>query len=130
MIKVTNENKYKVLKPELFQDGEVLLDKYPLWKNMAMHPHCLCFVKDFGTKDDITYGTSNTTWFGFNPETNELRLHCTSYGGMCGFKFSEEDLKRKDLSLSKNDIDCMEFTIKLIKNLQEQGIIEEEKWKQ
>ena len=89
-----------------------------------MHPHCLCFVKDFGTKDDITYGTSNTTWFGFNPETNELNLHCTSYGGMCGFVFSEEDLKRKDLSLSKNDIDCMEFTIKLIKNLQEQGIVE------
>lgn len=124
MIKVTNENKYKVLKPELFKDGEVLLDKYPLWMNMNMHPHHLCFVKDFGTKDDITYGTSNTTWFGFNPETNELRLHCTSYGGMCGFKFSEEDLKRKDLSLSKNDIDCMEFTIKLIKNLQEKGIIE------
>lgn len=127
MIKVTNENKYKVLKPELFQDGEVLLDKYPLWKNMAMHPHCLCFVKDFGTKDDITYGTSNTTWFGFNPETNELRLHCTSYGGMCGFVFSEEDLKRKDLTLSKNDVNCMEFTIKLIKNLQEQGIVEVEK---
>lgn len=104
MIKVTKENKYKVLKPELFKDGEVLLDKYPLWKNMAMHPHCLCFVKVFGTKDDITYGTSNTTWFGF----------------------SEEDLKRKDLSLSKNDIDCMEFTIKLIKNLQERGIIEVE----
>lgn len=124
MIKVTKENKYKVLNPELFQDGEVLLDKYPLWKNMAMHPHCLCFVKDFGTKDDIVFGTSNTTWFGFNPETNELKLHCTSYGGMCGFVFSEEDLKRKDLSLSKNDIDCMEFTIKLIKNLQEQGIIE------
>lgn len=127
MIKVTKENKYKVLKPELFQDGEVLLDKYPLWNNKSMHPHCLCFVKDFGTKDDITYGTSNTTWFGFNPETNELNLHCTSYGGMCGFVFSEEDLKRKDLSLSKNDIDCMEFTIKLIKNLQEQGIVEEEK---
>lgn len=124
MIKVTKENKYKVLKPELFQDGEVLLDKYPLWNNKSMHPHCLCFVKDFGTKDDITYGTSNTTWFGFNPETNELNLHCTSYGGMCGFVFSEEDLKRKDLSLSKNDIDCMEFTIKLIKNLQEQGIVE------
>lgn len=124
MIKVTKENKYKVLKPELFQDGEVLLDKYPLWNNKSMHPHCLCFVKDFGTKDDITYGTSNTTWFGFNPETNELNLHCTSYGGMCGFVFSEEDLKRKDLSLSKNDIDCMEFTIKLIKDLQEQGIVE------
>lgn len=127
MIKVTRENKYKVLKPELFKDGEVLLDKYPLWKNMNMHPHHLCFVKSFGTKDDIIYGTSNTTWFGFNPITNTLKLHCTSLGGMCGFVFSEEDLKRKDLSLSENDIECMGFTIKLIKNLTEQGIIEEEK---
>lgn len=128
MIKVTKENKYKVLKPELFKDGEVLLDKYPLWENTAVYPYRICFVEDFGDKDDITYGTAKTTWLGFEPETNELKLHCTSFGGMCGFEFSEEDLKRKDLSLSKNDIDCMEFTIKLIKNLQEQGIIEVEEW--
>lgn len=124
MIKVTRENKYKVLKPELFKDGEVLLDKYPLWENKNMFPYRICFVKSFGTKDDIFFGTSNTTWFGFNPEINELKLYCTSFGGMCGFVFSEEDLKRKDLSLSQNDRDCMEFTIRLIKNLQEQGIIE------
>ena len=127
MIKVTNENKYKVLKPELFQDGEVLLDKYPLWENNAMTPTHLCFIKGFGTKEDNRYGTSNTTWFGFNPKTNELKLHCTSYGGMAGFVFDEEDLKRKDLTLSKNDIECMEFTIKMIKELQEQGIVEVEK---
>lgn len=126
MIKVTKENKYKVLKPELFKDGEVLLDKYPLWLNTAIYPYRICFVKDFGDKDDIIYATFNTTWFGFEPETNELRLHCTSLGGLCGFVFSEEDLKRKDLTLSANDRDCMEFTIKLIKNLTEQGIIEEE----
>ena len=124
MIKVAKENKYKVLKPELFKDGEALLDKYPLWLNPNMHPHHLCFVKDFGDKDDIVYGTSNTTWLGFNPEANELKLHCTSYGGMCGFVFSEEDLKKKDLTLSKNDIECMEFTINLIKELKDNGIIE------
>lgn len=124
MIKVTRENKYKVLKPELFKDGEVLLDKYQLWKNKNIFPYRICFVKSFGDKDDIIYGTSNTTWFGFNPETNKLKLHCTSSGGMCGFTFSEEDLKRKDLTLSKNDIECMEFTIQLIKNLKEKGIIE------
>ncbi|MDU1176306.1 MAG: hypothetical protein E6987_01735 [Peptoniphilus harei] len=127
MIKVTKENKYKVLKPELFKEGETLLGKYPLfWTNTAMTPTHICFVKSFGTKDDIVFGTSNTTWLGFNPESNELKLHCTSYGGLAGFVFSEEDLKRKDLSLSKNDIDCMKFTITLIENLQEQGIIEVE----
>lgn len=124
MIKVTKENKYKVLKPEFFKEDETLLDKYLLWENTAMAPTHICFVKSFGTKDDITFGTSNTTWFGFNPETNELKLHCTSYGDMCGFVFSEEDLKRTDLSLSKNDIECMEFTIHLIKELKNNGIIE------
>lgn len=124
MIKVTDENKYKVLKPELFKEGEVILDKYPLWENNAMTPTHLCFIKSFGTKEDNRYGTSNTTWFGFNPKTNELKLHCTSYGGMAGFVFDEKDLKRKDLSLSKNDIECMKFTINMIKELQEKGIIE------
>lgn len=124
MIKVTRENKYKVLKPELFRDGEVLLNKYSLWENTAMTPNYICFVKSFGTKDDIIYGTSNTIWFGFNPVTNKLKLHCTSCGGMCGFVFSEEDLKRTDLSLSKNDIECMEFTINLIKELKNNEIIE------
>lgn len=124
MITVTDENKYKVLKPELFKDGEVLLDKYPIWENNAMTPTHICFVKSFGTKDDIRYGTSNSTWFGFNPEVNELKLHCTSYGGVCGFVFSESDLKKKDLTLSKNDIECMEFTINLIKELKDNRIIE------
>lgn len=122
MIEVAKENKYKVLKPELFKDGEVLLDKYPLWKNTSIYPYRICFVKDFGDKDDIIYATFNTTWFGFELETNELKLHCTSLGGLCGFVFSEEDLNDEDLL----DIDkeCMEFTINLIKELKDNGIIE------
>lgn len=127
MIKVTKENKYKVLKPELFQEGEKLLGKYPLfWINTSMTPTYICFVKTFGQEDDFKFGCYNTIWLGFDPEANELKLHCTSYGGLAGFIFNEEDLKRKDLSLSQNDIDCMEFTIELIRNLQEQGIIEGE----
>lgn len=126
MIKVTKENKYKVIKPELFKEGEALLGKYTLWENKAMTPTHLCFIKSFGTKDGIQYGTENITCFGFNPKTNELNLHCSSFGGMCGFEFSEEDLRRKDLTLSKNDIECMEFTIRMIKDLQEQGVVEVE----
>ena len=42
----------------------------------------------------------------------------------CGFVFSESDLKKKDLTLSKNDIECMEFTINLIKELKDNRIIE------
>lgn len=126
MIEVKDKNIYKVLKPEIFKEGEKLLGKYQLWKNTAVTPTRLCFIKSFGTIDDRKYGTSNTTWFGFNPKTNELSLHCTSCGDMTGFIFSEKDLQHKDLTLSENDIDCMEFTIKMIKELQEQGIIEVE----
>ena len=128
MIKVAKENKYKVLKPELFEEGETLLGKYPLfWTNTSMTPTHICFVKTFGQEDDLKFGNYNTTWLGFNPEANELKLHCTSYGGLAGFVFNEEDLKRTDLSLSKNDRECMEFTINMIKELQEKGIIEVEK---
>lgn len=122
MIEVTKENKYKVLKPELFKEGETLLGKYPLWENTAMSPTHLCFIKSFGTEEDNRYGTSNSTWFGFNPEANELKLHCTSYGGMAGFVFSEENLK--DKSLLDIDKECMEFTINLIKELKDNGIVE------
>lgn len=127
MIKVTKENKYKVLKPELFQEGETLLGKYPIfWTNTSMTPTHFCFVKTFGQEDDLKFGYYSTIWLGFDPEANELKLHCTSYGGLARFVFNEEDLKRTDMSLSKNDRECMEFTIELIRNLQEQGIIEAE----
>lgn len=122
MIEVKKENTYKVLRPELFKEEEKLLGKYELWKNTAMTPTRLCFIKSFGSKDDMRYGTSNTTWFGFNPKTNELNLHCTAFGGMCGFIFDETTLQNPNQP--QVDIECMEFTIKMIKELQEQGIIE------
>lgn len=123
MIEIKKDNKFKVLKPELFNEGEALLDKYPLfWTNTAMTPTHLCFIKSFGSKDDMRFGTFNSTWFGFNPETNELKLHCTSYGGMAGFVFDEEDLKRKDLN--NNDKQCIGFTLNLLRELEQKGVIE------
>ena len=122
MIEIKKENIYKVLKPELFNEGEALLDKYPLfWTNTAMTPTHLCFIKSFGSKDDMTFGTYNSTWFGFNPETNELKLHCTSYGGLAGFVFTEESLKNKDLN--NNDKQCIGFTLNLLRDLEQEGVI-------
>jgi hypothetical protein len=122
MIEIKKENIYKVLKPELFNEGEALLDKYPLfWTNTAMTPTHLCFIKSFGSKDDMRFGTYNSTWFGFNPETNELKLHCTSYGGLAGFVFTEESLKNKDLN--NNDKQCIGFTLNLLRDLEQEGVI-------
>ncbi len=123
MIEIKKENTYKVLKPELFKEGESLLDKYPLfWTNTAMTPTHLCFIKTFGSKDDVLFGTYNSTWLGFNPEANELKLHCTSYGGMAGFVFTEESLKDKDLN--NTDKHCIGFTLNLLRELEQEGVIE------
>lgn len=113
--------KFKVLKPELFVDDTKLLNKYFLWENNALTPRHICHLKDFGSKDDIKYGTSNSFWAGFNPETNILRIECSSYGDMCNFNFVREDLKRSDLS--KIDKECIEYTFDFIDDLKKNKII-------
>lgn len=133
MIKVTSENKYKVMKPELFKSGSKLLGKYPLWLNDAMKPNHICFVKGFG--EGWGGFSMNEVWFGFNPKTNTLKLNCSSMEGMCGFTFNEEDLENTKLgnvksefgkNMDKVDIECMEFTINLIKELLKEKIISED----
>ena len=125
MIKIKEKNRYKVLKPEEFKAGNKLLGEYELWENNSMVPAHICFLKSFGDKDDLKYGNYNSMWLGFNTRTKALHLYCSSYGGMCGFIFSEKDLERKDLS--DIDIECMEFTINLVKELNDNGIIEVKK---
>lgn len=122
MIKVGKNNNYNVLKSELFVENEYLLGKYKLWKNTAMlEPH-LCYTKNFGDEEDFEFCSYNSIWIGFNLLKNTLSLNCSSYGGLCGFVFSEEDLNSKELS--KVDRECMEFAINLIKELKENEIIE------
>ena len=53
MIKVKKENKYKVLKPELFKANEMLLGKYQLYRTNTFGDERCGFSKTFGTKDDI-----------------------------------------------------------------------------
>lgn len=115
---------YKVLKPELFIADTKLLGKYDLWENNALNPTHICHIKSFGSKKDVEFGMNNHFWMGFNTEDNTLKTQCDSYGGMCGFEFTKEDLKIK--GLSKNDRDCMEYTFKFIDDLKENGVIGEE----
>lgn len=114
--------KYKVTKPELFVKDTKLLNKYDLWENNAMSPRHICHMKSFGSDADREYGTENTFWFGFNTKTNILKIKCDSYGGMCSFEFTKDDLKDQDLS----DIDreCIEYTYNLIEDLIREGIME------
>lgn len=114
---------YKVLKPELFIAETKLLGKYELWENNAMNPTHICHNKTFGTKEDFEYMSFNSFWCGFNTENHEIRIECSSYGGMCGFEFTKDDLKEPDLS--KIDRDCMKYTFIFIDDLKENGVIEE-----
>lgn len=113
---------YKVLKSELFIADTKLLGKYKLWENKALNPTHICHSKAFGTKEDIEYATSNHFWCGFNVENHELRIECSSYGGMCGFEFTRDTLKEE--VLSDIDRDCIEYTFSFIDNLKKEGVIE------
>lgn len=114
---------YKVLKPKLFIADTKLLGKYKLWENRALNPTHICHSKTFGSEDDIYFGCENSFWCGFNTKSYELRIECSSYGGMCGFEFTREHLDNKDLS--KIDRDCMEYYFNFIDDLKENGVIEE-----
>lgn len=122
MIEIKENNIYKVLKPELFVPETKLLGKYHLWLNTAMDPNLICFLKDFHSYDSNEYDHGNSVWFGFDPTNNTLELDCSSMGGMCGLVFSEDDAKTEKNPLDK---ECMNFTIKLVKNLIDNGIIED-----
>lgn len=122
MIEIKKDNKFKVLKPELFKAGEKLLGKYKLWENEAMTPTHICYTRFFGSKEDFEFHTFNILWFGYVVETEEMHLHCSSYGGMAGFVFTEESLKNKDLN--NNDKQCIEYTLNLLRELEQEGVIE------
>ena len=114
---------YKVLKPKLFVADTKLLGKYKLWENNAMNPTHICHSKTFGTKEDFEYMSYNSFWCGFNTKNYELRIECSSYGGMCGFEFTREHLENP--VLSKIDRDCMEYYFNFIDELLKEKIIKE-----
>lgn len=122
MIEISDRNIYEVLRPDLFIPGTKLLGKHQLWRNTATDPQMICFRKDFHSYDSDGFDHGNDVWFGFNPEEKTLELHCSSYGGMCGFVFSEDDLKDKHTDLDRQ---CMGFAINLVKALIAEGVIKD-----
>lgn len=121
MIEIKENNTYKVLKPELFTPGANLLGKYHLWLNTAVTPNLICFRKDFHSYDSDGFDHENDVWFGFNPVKNTLELDCSSMGGICGLVFTEDGANKEKNPLDK---ECMNFTIELVKNLIDNGVIE------
>lgn len=115
---------YKVLKPELFIADTKLLGKYKLCENISMNPTNIWHFKTFGTKEDFEHISYNSFWCEFNVKNHELRIRCSSFGGMYKFEFDRKDLENPDLS--KIDRDCMEYYFNFIDDLKENGVIGEE----
>lgn len=110
------------MKPELFKAGEKLLGKYKLWENEAMTPTHICYTRFFGSKEDFEFHTFNILWFGYAVGTKEMHLNCSSSGGIERFVFTEESLINKDLNI--RDKQCIGYTLKLLRRLEQEGVIE------
>lgn len=114
---------YKVLKPELFIAETKLLGKYKLWENKPINPTQIWHFKTFGTKEDFKYRSYNSFWCELNVKNHELRIRCSSFGGMYRFEFDRKDLENPNLS--KIDRDCMEYYFNFIDELLKEKIIKE-----
>jgi len=120
MIKIKEQNYFKVLKPELFKAGEKLLGKYILHMNEMFNR--IVFYKSFGSNRDFLYRSFNSFHLIYIPEIKAINVECCNYGGMNRFAFDEDTLN--DKNLSKIDRECIEFTINFIKELIDNGVIE------
>ena len=108
------ENKYN-LKPKDIQKAIILdyekLKQPPFWRNNVVQAWCLSGGCGNGLYDSI-----NSYWIGFydnnaKAHAGKIRLSCTSYEGMCSYKFkkffdykeieNEVDLRLQELLLSK-----------------------------
>ena len=90
------KNKYN-LKPSYITSA-IVLDKNafkskPFWRNNVVSAYCISETT-ISCKADSEFGTYNDYWIGFYdddaPEhAGEIILHCSCYGGMCHYNFSE-----------------------------------------
>lgn len=92
------------------------------WRNNVVGAWCIS--REIGSKDDIRFGTSNSAWIGIYDKPyygKYIRCECTSYGGMCGYKF-EKFYNERDI---QNDLDLQtqEFILEKLNMLIDEGIL-------
>lgn len=122
------ENKYN-LKPQDISKL-VLLDKdrvmqSPFWRNDVINAWCLTENTCKSRKDD-EFGTYNEYWIGVYDNdaksyAGKIRLSCSSYGGMCGYKFNSF-FNPKDIE-NELDLDIQEKLLARVNWLIDEGIM-------
>ena len=118
MISINRDTTFKVLKPEAF-DRETGVCGYHLWRNTAMKNEPLVHQKGFGPG---FYGDFfSSVWAGYDDVKQSLTVYCNSDEDMTWLNFTEDEYA--DLS-DPDDRACAEYTIKFLRDLEREGIIE------
>lgn len=123
----TVENKYdltmaKIRKLKVVDRTKVC--KPLFWRNDAISAWCI--VGAAGSEMDIRFGTDNEFWIGIYDDNakayaGKLRVHLTSYGGMCSYKFNQF-FREKDIQCD-NDLRIQEKFLSKINELIDLGIL-------
>lgn len=94
------------------------------WRNDVIGAWCI--VGSAGSDMDIRFGTDNEFWIGIyddNAKTyaGKFRVHLTSYGGMCDYKFNQF-FREKDIE-NDNDLLIQEKFLSKINELIDCGVL-------
>lgn len=124
------ENKYnltmaKIRKLKIVDRSQV--GKPLFWRNDVIGAWCI--VGSAGSDMDIQFGTDNEFWIGIydlnaKSYAGKFRVHLTSYGGMCSYKFNQF-FREKDIE-NDNDLLIQEKFLSKINELIDLGILSQE----
>lgn len=94
------------------------------WRNDVIEAWCICGSS--GNDMDRRFATNNEFWIGIyddNAKTyaGKFRVHLTSYGGMCSYKFNQF-FREKDIQCD-NDLRIQEKFLGKINELIDLGIL-------
>lgn len=124
------DNKYnltmsKIRKLKITDTSQI--GKPLFWRNDFIGAWCI--VGSAGSDMDVRFGTDNEFWIGIYDDNakayaGKLRVHLTSYGGMCEYKFNQF-FREKDIK-DDNDLLIQEKFLSKINELIDLGILSQE----
>lgn len=121
-MKITKRNRFQIIddtKLKQLKDGDLLLNKYPVFFNRAIGG-VFCHNKAWGTKEDFEYGSNMDMASSFKLDKGFVEISCSCLGGMCYLTFDEEEI---EFTKNKQEKELKMYVIKYIKDLHKAGII-------
>lgn len=121
------DNKYNLTFSDIrkLEIGDRTKIKEPLfWRNNVIHAWCISETT-IKTPEDSLYGTYNEYWIEIYDDESKvkrkLKVYCSSFGGMCSYKFSKFfDAKEIENEL---DLEIQEKLLLKINQLIDEGIL-------